>query len=107
MNYTLVEASTARAHIAHAWLGTHGQETVGTITLHAHQRAAAGRLRSLLADTRGAMLADAVGLGKTYTALAVARDAARLVIVAPASLRAMWREALAAAGATATFVSFQ
>ncbi|HVB32252.1 MAG TPA: DEAD/DEAH box helicase [Gemmatimonadaceae bacterium] len=107
MNYSRVEASAARARIARAWLGAHGQATVGTITLHAHQRAAAGRLRALLADTRGAMLADAVGLGKTYTALAVARDAARLVIVAPASLRAMWREALSAAGATATFVSFQ
>lgn len=107
MNWTRVDASAARAHIAHTWLGAHGQETVGTITLHPHQRAAAGRLRALLADTRGAMLADAVGLGKTYTALAVARDAARLVIVAPASLRSMWREALAATGVTADFVSFQ
>ncbi|MHB1863442.1 MAG: helicase-related protein, partial [Gemmatimonadaceae bacterium] len=107
VNWSRVEASAARARIARAWLGAHGQETVGTITLHAHQRAAAGRLRALLADARGAMLADAVGLGKTYTALAVARDAARLLIVGPASLRAMWREALSATGTTATFVSFQ
>lgn len=63
----------------------------------AHQRHAA---RWLLAR-RGAVLADAMGLGKTLTALLAARALVRcgdcrVVVVAPAGLRAHWRqEALA------------
>ncbi|MFN7899559.1 MAG: SNF2-related protein [Synechococcaceae cyanobacterium] len=63
----------------------------------AHQRHAA---RWLLAR-RGAVLADAMGLGKTLSALLAARALVRcgdcrLVVVAPAGLRAHWRqEALA------------
>ena len=66
-------------------------------SLYAHQRAAA---RWLLAR-RGAVLADAMGLGKTLTALAAARAlvrcaGCRIVVVAPAGLHHHWRqEALA------------
>ncbi len=65
--------------------------------LFAHQRAA---VRWLLAR-RGAVLADAMGLGKTLTALVAARAMVRLagcrvVVVAPAGLHQHWRaEALA------------
>jgi len=65
--------------------------------LYAHQRAA---VRWLLAR-RGAVLADAMGLGKTLTALAAARalgriGGCRLVVLAPAGLRShWWREAAA------------
>ena len=60
--------------------------------LYAHQRAAA---RWLLAR-RGALLADAMGLGKTLTALAAARAMVRLadcrlVVLAPAGLHRHWR----------------
>lgn len=60
--------------------------------LFAHQRAAA---RWLLAR-RGAVLADAMGLGKTLTALAAARAMVRaadcrLVVLAPAGLHRHWR----------------
>mgnify|MGYP003338788098 CR=1 FL=1 len=47
------------------------------------------------------------GLGKTYTALALARDAGTCVVAAPASLRQMWREAAAAARVPVTFVSLE
>ncbi|MFM2157820.1 MAG: hypothetical protein RLZZ124_294 [Cyanobacteriota bacterium] len=65
--------------------------------LFAHQRAAA---RWLLAR-RGAVLADAMGLGKTLTALAAARAMARaadccIVVIAPAGLHAHWRQEAAA-----------
>lgn len=62
-------------------------------SLLAHQRAGA---RWLLAR-RGAVLADAMGLGKTLTALAAARAMVRLadcrlVVVAPAGLHHHWRQ---------------
>ena len=65
--------------------------------LFAHQRAAA---RWLLAR-RGAVLADAMGLGKTLTALAAARAMVRaadcrIVVIAPAGLHAHWRQEAAA-----------
>ncbi len=61
--------------------------------LFTHQRAAA---RWLLAR-RGAVLADAMGLGKTLTALAAARAMVRaadcrIVVVAPAGLHRHWRQ---------------
>ena len=46
---------------------------LGEITLLPHQVAGAARLRTILQRHGGALLADEVGLGKTYTALAVAR----------------------------------
>ena len=65
--------------------------------LFAHQRAAA---RWLLAR-RGAVLADAMGLGKTLTALAAARAMVRaadcrIVVVAPAGLHSHWSQEAAA-----------
>ncbi|MEY2643747.1 MAG: hypothetical protein RLZZ611_396 [Cyanobacteriota bacterium] len=65
--------------------------------LFAHQRAA---VRWLLAR-RGAVLADAMGLGKTLSALVAARAmvraaACRIVVIAPAGLHAHWRREAAA-----------
>ncbi len=107
MNWRPAPPADARAAFAAHWMGTRGGVALGTVVLRPHQRAAAERLRALLDEARGALLADQAGLGKTYTALAVARDATRLLIVAPAALRAMWHEALAAAGVHARFVSYQ
>ena len=67
--------------------------------LFAHQRAG---VRWLLAR-RGAVLADAMGLGKTLTALAAARAMVRLadcrvVVVAPSGLHHHWRQEAFALG---------
>lgn len=67
--------------------------------LFTHQRAAA---RWLLAR-RGALLADAMGLGKTLSALAAARAMVRLadcrlVVLAPAGLHHHWRQEAATLG---------
>lgn len=67
--------------------------------LFAHQRAGA---RWLLAR-RGAVLADAMGLGKTLTALAAARAMVRLadcrvLVVAPSGLHHHWRQEACALG---------
>jgi superfamily II DNA or RNA helicase len=83
-------------------------ERLGGITLRPHQRHAADRLYDLIVAEGGALLADRVGLGKTFTALAVAAALhEHPLIVAPASLRDMWRGASARAGIDATVVSHE
>ncbi|HET7456442.1 MAG TPA: DEAD/DEAH box helicase [Gemmatimonadaceae bacterium] len=118
---TIVRATVARAWLAAADGGspllaldtsissiTHdARRVLGAITLRPHQFDAAGRLAASIDRYGGALLADEVGLGKTYTALAVARDAARLVVVAPAALRDMWRAALRATEMSAAVTTFE
>ena len=70
---------------------------LGSLSLRPHQRTAVGRLLEILASHRGALLADAVGLGKTYVALTIAREHAKPVVICPAALRNMWDRALRAA----------
>ena len=71
---------------------------LGEVELWPHQRDAVTRLRSSIAEFRGALLADDVGLGKTFVALAVASSYARPLVVVPAALRDVWRAAAARAG---------
>ena len=66
--------------------------------LRPHQVAALERVRRALVEFGGALLADATGLGKTYVALALAREFASALVVAPASLRPMWLDAMTRAG---------
>lgn len=56
-----------------------------------HQRIAGRRLAGALRTFRGGLLADAVGLGKTYVALALAGTAKRPIAVVPAALAPQWR----------------
>jgi hypothetical protein len=58
-----------------------------------HQRDAARRIAGSLACFSGALLADAVGLGKTHVALAVAGRYPRVTLVVPAALRGQWTTA--------------
>src|SRR5215207_543242 len=82
-------------------------DRVGRIVLREHQHEAAARLRESIQRCGGALLADEVGLGKTFTALAAAEGMVPLVVVAPATLTDMWRGALGDACMTAHFVSFE
>lgn len=66
---------------------------VGAIALHPHQAEAVERLHPLLQTHGGALLADDVGLGKTYVALAIAQRYAHTSVLAPAGLVPMWRDA--------------
>ena len=102
------DATTVREQIARACLSQESTtDRLGTILLREHQRDAAARLRDSIQQVGGALLADDVGLGKTYTALAAAGDARPLLVVAPAALATMWRTALDAARVPADFVSFE
>src|SRR2546423_3385106 len=62
--------------------------------LAAHQRDAAARIGELLARYGGAILADDVGLGKSYVAAAVAAAQTGVELIVPAALVGQWRETL-------------
>ena len=78
---------------------------LGRLTLRPHQCAAAARLLEIIHHHGGALLADAVGLGKTYVALAVARQYPRVLVICPAALRVMWTRALTIASIEADIIS--
>ena len=80
---------------------------LGEVVLHPHQREAAALLLARCRQFGGALLADPVGAGKTYTALACAARYAAAVVVAPAVLRDTWRAAFARTGTSATFRSME
>jgi superfamily II DNA or RNA helicase len=102
------DASVVRARIAALQhIDLPGDARLGDIVLREHQREAAARLRHAMDRFGGALLADEVGLGKTYTALAAMRDANTLLIVAPAALAPMWANALDRSRMQADLVSFE
>jgi superfamily II DNA or RNA helicase len=73
-----------------------------------HQVPAAGRLVGILARHGGALLADAVGLGKSYVALAVALALGeRFALVVPAVLVRQWRALLEEHGAEAQIITHE
>ncbi|MGE5801794.1 MAG: helicase-related protein, partial [Gemmatimonadota bacterium] len=75
------------------------RETTWPAWLAPHQIPAAERLTSILARHGGALLADAVGLGKSYVALAVALARREpFVLVVPAVLVPQWRDLLSRFG---------
>ncbi len=78
---------------------------VGEVTLYPHQQEAVAVILSALRQHRGALLADPVGTGKTWSALGVARHYTNLLIVTPASLRPMWFAALQRSGRSARMVT--
>lgn len=97
-----------RASIARHVLGLEsGVTTLGHITLLPHQREAIDRVQRLLDSHGGALLADDVGLGKTFVALAVARAAADPVVVAPAALQVQWLDAARRADVRLRFRSLE
>lgn len=99
----------ARRAIAALMIARRGpaEGSVGDVRLWEHQRDAVSRLRDAIAEFGGALLADDVGTGKTFVALAVASRHACPLVVAPAALRGSWRAAAERAGRSLPFVSFE
>ena len=109
-NVTPAPLAFVRSVIARTALGDEAAigDTIGRVTLRPHQRVAAARLTALISANGGALLADPVGLGKTYTSLAVAvRSGLPITIAIPSALRGMWRDALDRCGASATVVTHE
>ena len=97
----LVRARIAEAVLDRSATGTEPtpeeSPALGRITLRPHQLDAVIRLRQILGQHQGALLADDVGLGKTFVALGVARHYDQVRVIAPAALREMWHVARAMA----------
>lgn len=106
----IVSAAEVRSAIASHILGMRSPaDALGEITLHPHQRDGVDRLLKLLDSRGGALLADDVGLGKTFIALAVAREsrARDVLVVAPAALREGWIDSARRAAVILRFVSVE
>lgn len=107
-SWRALSPSDARRRIAHALIPCSSEPiTLGEITLRPHQVSALRAIQQALSHLGGALLADDVGMGKTFTALAASRDAVRLLVLAPATLREMWRHAGQRAARSFEFVSYE
>jgi hypothetical protein len=108
LSWRCTSAAEVRARIAQAFeVLDAGRTLLGDITLLPHQREGVRLLSRTIEIYGGALLADDVGMGKTFTALAAAHDATSVVVVAPASLRAMWHDAARRAQRPITLVSYE
>ena len=81
--------------------------TLGSIVLRPDQLETVRRVRAQLRRDGGCLLADDVGTGKTYVALAAARTWTRPLIVVPASLRSTWGQAARRADVPCAFVTHE
>lgn len=106
--FLIASQATTRHRIASVVLSEPPRETtIGGISLHPHQLSAVLRLESAIKEFNGALLCDEVGLGKTYVALAIARNYREPLIVTPASLSPMWNSALAATRISARLITME
>jgi len=80
---------------------------VGGIRLAPHQVEAVSRIQRAFGEFGGALLCDVVGSGKTYIGAAVAAAMNSPIVIAPASLRAMWRDAARLTDLTIHFISVE
>ena len=80
---------------------------LGRILLRPDQVETVRTVRLQLRRDGGCLLADEVGSGKTYVALAVAREWTRPLVVAPASLRATWEQAAGRADVHVRLISHE
>lgn len=95
------------AVLARAAQGAADSRWVPPAWLLPHQIDAARRIAGRLAAFRGALLADAPGLGKTYVALAVATRYRSIAAVVPACLKEQWSRIAATLGLRVHLVSHE
>lgn len=101
-------ADAVRARIASGWLARDATPlTVGAYTLRPSQLRAVHAVAHAMQAFGGALVADPPGTGKTVIALAVARSAQSVTVVAPSTLRAQWERAAARAERAIAFVSLE
>ncbi|MFN2400724.1 MAG: helicase-related protein [Gemmatimonadaceae bacterium] len=101
-------AAVVRSTMATIYLGPAAEApALGKVSLYAHQLSAVQRCRKIMHELGGALLADDVGLGKTYVAAALLREARQPLVLAPAALRKMWHSALIACNADAQIESYE
>ena len=84
--------------------------TRSAVELAEFQEAAVKKARKILARYDGVLIADSVGLGKTWVGKKLLEDHAyhlrqKALVICPASLRSMWTEELREATIAATILS--
>lgn len=88
-----------QAHFAGSAPTDESSRSPAAPALAVHQERAYERARDILARYGGVIVADAVGLGKTFIGVRLIEQAiergARVLVVVPAALRAQWRRELA------------
>src|SRR5690606_13091470 len=98
----LVPAAHVWARIARSLLEGGPRES-SRLSLTRRQEEGARQATTIQMRYGGVIIADSVGMGKTYVALRMIADALardwRVVVVVPATLRRKWRSAIEAAGA--------
>ena len=80
---------------------------MGSIVLRRDQRDSLRRVRARLESDGGCLLADDPGTGKTYVALAIARQWHDPLVIVPASLRATWTDAMRRAEVPCTLATHE
>jgi superfamily II DNA or RNA helicase len=101
------QLSAARAAIAAVCLDALPEATLGTVQLRDDQRRIVSRAQRAIDARGGCLIAEEVGRGKTYVALALARRWQRPLVVAPASLRTTWNGAAQRAGVQCAILSHE
>jgi superfamily II DNA or RNA helicase len=105
---TLAAPATVVARAARALLDLPEVEPEPPPWLAAHQVPALNRLRAISARYGGAVLADAVGLGKSYVALALAMEQHEpFTLVVPAVLVPQWKRLLNEKAADAEVITHE
>ncbi len=97
----------ALAAIASAALDALPPARLGAVTLRDDQRRIVARAQRALDRFGGCMIAEAVGRGKTYVALALASRWERPLVVVPAALKSTWSTACQRASVCCTIVSHE
>ena len=97
MASTLTAFDAVRTRIAEAALGAGTRTRVGAFTLRQPQRESVDAIQRALQAHGGALVADAVGSGKTVLALAVAAGYDDVLVLVPAAVREQWQRAAARA----------
>ncbi len=80
---------------------------LGSIMLRDDQCSSAARVARAMSRDGGCLLADDVGRGKTYVALAIAHHYSHPLVVAPAALRSTWADAMRRAKVPCAFASHE
>lgn len=105
---SFVDASTVRNQIAtHVLAHRNEHLQLGEICLRSQQVQGMELILRSIAMYGGALLCDEVGLGKTFTAIAVLRALGTGSVIAPAALIPMWSDSLRRAGSTARVYSLE
>jgi superfamily II DNA or RNA helicase len=107
VSLTELRLRAARARIAAACIPPPVDPRLGSIVLRPDQCVSAARVTNAIARDGGCLLADDVGRGKTYVALAVARGWRRPLVVVPAALRTTWKDAMQRTGVSCALVSHE